>query len=537
MALGVCAPAASAGESLLFDGDDVVTASLPPGLDVGPDTLTITAWIDVDVADKPPGPDGRYVILGHCGSAGETEPWAFVLRSNGSIAFSWEDAPGLWREAPIGSSGSSLLGGWTFVAVTVDRPADTVIPLWDTVPGPIGDKNPAPHAMSTATIVAAPDFVAGCSGSGASLVFGSGFVGGLDDVSLWDTVLAAPDVYDLSTAPFSCASPGLVGFWSFDGADSGADSGPFGLDANFGSGAAGSSPSTVPSSFWGPTPAEDCGTSPCDLDCASLARSANYGISAFEVVSSGQRAASSSFVSEASLNVPHVAGESASVNYRSRDGVVWMGLGSQGASSPAIIAVLPSAGDKDGGDLVRIVGSGFDPGGAATVSFGGAPGAGVSVLSSTAVDVVTPDGTDSNGNPIGAVDVSIAGAFGAATLSDGFSYLPYLYQAEPAVVGGDYELGLQTKPDRIAVFLYGFENPFDFGLPFAPYQGALDLEFTSWQVAEPVSPVIGSGGHLSLGPITAGLVDLPVFFQALAFAPFAPSESEFSNVVSIIAQP
>ncbi|HYC61035.1 MAG TPA: IPT/TIG domain-containing protein [Thermoanaerobaculia bacterium] len=78
--------------------------------------------------------------------------------------------------------------------------------------------------------------------------------------------------------------------------------------------------------------------------------------------------------------------------------------------------IEPPNGDPEGGEFVRIFGSGFVPG-RTTVTFGGLAAA-VTYVSSTELLVTTPSG------PIGDADVAVTTPAGSAQLAGGFNYVP-----------------------------------------------------------------------------------------------------------------
>ena len=87
----------------------------------------------------------------------------------------------------------------------------------------------------------------------------------------------------------------------------------------------------------------------------------------------------------------------------------------EAAPAPTISSLSPTTGPSTGGTTVSISGSGFVSG--ATVSIGGTPATGVSVVSATQITAVTPAGTP------GAVSVTVQNADGqAVNLGGGFTY-------------------------------------------------------------------------------------------------------------------
>jgi formylglycine-generating enzyme required for sulfatase activity len=81
---------------------------------------------------------------------------------------------------------------------------------------------------------------------------------------------------------------------------------------------------------------------------------------------------------------------------------------------PQVTGITPSSGMPQGGALVTITGQCL--GATTSVSFGGAPGTGLSTPSDSQVQVTSPPGS------LGAVDVTVAGPKGTITVTDGFTY-------------------------------------------------------------------------------------------------------------------
>jgi hypothetical protein len=84
-------------------------------------------------------------------------------------------------------------------------------------------------------------------------------------------------------------------------------------------------------------------------------------------------------------------------------------------SAPTLTALSPASGPAGGGTTVTLTGSGFVTG--TTVTFGGAPASGVTIISSTSMTAMTP------ARPAGAVNVVVSNPNGTATLAGGFTYL------------------------------------------------------------------------------------------------------------------
>ncbi|HJQ36232.1 MAG TPA: Ig-like domain-containing protein [Thermoanaerobaculia bacterium] len=83
----------------------------------------------------------------------------------------------------------------------------------------------------------------------------------------------------------------------------------------------------------------------------------------------------------------------------------------------SIADVYPRSGDPNGGEIVRIFGTGFVPGQTIAV-FGGVPAAATTYVSATELLVTTPPGT------LGKTTITISTPAGVATLRDAFTYIP-----------------------------------------------------------------------------------------------------------------
>ncbi len=88
----------------------------------------------------------------------------------------------------------------------------------------------------------------------------------------------------------------------------------------------------------------------------------------------------------------------------------------QGPAAPTVTSVTPVSGPTAGGTAVSVRGTGFAAG--ATLTFGGVPAVGVTVLDATTITAVTP------AHAAGAVDVRVTvNSLSSAPLSGGFTYV------------------------------------------------------------------------------------------------------------------
>ncbi len=83
---------------------------------------------------------------------------------------------------------------------------------------------------------------------------------------------------------------------------------------------------------------------------------------------------------------------------------------------PDVHSVLPGDGPEGGGTSVTISGTDFSSIGSTSVTFGGAPAANVTVVSSTSITCTTPE------HEAGTVDVEVANDFGSDTLPGAFRF-------------------------------------------------------------------------------------------------------------------
>ncbi len=89
---------------------------------------------------------------------------------------------------------------------------------------------------------------------------------------------------------------------------------------------------------------------------------------------------------------------------------------------PGVTSLSPTAGPVAGGTTVTITGSGFGPGDPnTTVTFGGAAGSMVDVVSTTKITVVTPP-SPLPGDGHGPVNVTVSDSGGSTTLTNAFTY-------------------------------------------------------------------------------------------------------------------
>jgi len=120
------------------------------------------------------------------------------------------------------------------------------------------------------------------------------------------------------------------------------------------------------------------------------------------------------------------------------------------APLPILTGITPASGPAAGGQTVTLAGSGFQlhGAGAATVTFGGVPAAGVAILSDTALSCTVPPGAAGS-----SVTVSLTNANGTSALASG-----YRYHARPAIASLSPVSGSSLGGTLVTVNGAGFLN-------------------------------------------------------------------------------
>lgn len=513
------------GTSLRFAGLDQVGVPLDPTSVVPTVQFTITGWVRVAAAELP-APGARSILLGRCsGSGGGGGAWAFVHRSDGTIAFAWEATPGVWREVPSAGTGSTLVNSWMFIGTRVDFTAGTVIMASDTSPiiG-VGEYNAVVYPMASGdTLAASPLAGVVCPEGSASLVLGARLRGELDDFALWNTSLTS--IYDVSLQPVSCSAPGLSSYWRFDDGLGlvAQDSGPARLPGALSSSLSGSGPFWTPSGAWGAGAAPDCSNTPL------------YRTGSYDLVGSGGRVSSPGYAAEATVQWRVGTGISSSQNYSALSDTSWMPP-IPAAVEPLLLGVLPPTGLAAGGGVVRLLGENFTAPGAGTpsVRFGTRTATQVNVVSDTEVLVTTPLGTDTLlGNPLGGVEVRLTNAAGSSALPKGFRYLPEIQPPEVQPLPATIQFTLASKPLSFIVMSVGDVLAPNFGLPL-PSLLAGQFGLLNWYLILDQSPMTGPQ-RLYTYPVPPPFVGVALDFQAASIDLFDPAASSFTNIVTFTA--
>jgi formylglycine-generating enzyme required for sulfatase activity len=110
-------------------------------------------------------------------------------------------------------------------------------------------------------------------------------------------------------------------------------------------------------------------------------------------------------------------------------------LSAWGVCQPNITSISPQQGTISGGTIVTITGDNLT--GIKAITFGGASGTELTVISSTQVRVVTPPGT------VGKAEVAASGSWGTVTVPGGFNYLSVTIPAWATLI--------EANPDPLVV--------------------------------------------------------------------------------------
>jgi hypothetical protein len=176
---------------------------------------------------------------------------------------------------------------------------------------------------------------------------------------------------------------------------------------------------------------------------------------------------------------------------------------------PTLTGISPASGTAAGGTAVTVTGTGFQAG--VTVSLGGTPATGVTVVSSTSITATTP------AHAAGAVDVVVSNAEQqAATLPNGYTYTP---------LTTGLGLGVPSGSSSSATIVAGQTAAYTLSIGGAGLGGTASLSCTgaptgancSVPASEPFSSTVPSTFNLSVTTTarTVGALRLP------AFAPIA----------------
>ena len=175
---------------------------------------------------------------------------------------------------------------------------------------------------------------------------------------------------------------------------------------------------------------------------------------------------------------------------------------------PTLIGISPASGTGDGGTAVTITGTGFLAG--ATVSLGGTPATGVTVVSSTSITATT------SAHAAGAVNVVVSNAEEqAATLPNGYTYTP---------ITTGLGLGVPSGSSSSATIVAGQTATYTLSIGGAGLSGTASLSCTgsptgakcSVPASEPFNSTVPATFNLSVTTTsrTMGALRLP-------FAPIA----------------
>ena len=120
----------------------------------------------------------------------------------------------------------------------------------------------------------------------------------------------------------------------------------------------------------------------------------------------------------------------------------------QGAVAPRVSAISPQFGSPGGGTLVTITGSGYSPGGSATVFFGQTAATNVTIISPTTITARSPAGT-------GAVNVTVVTFGGPSNTSPADVFT---YTVDGPQVTSVQRFGFHAQPTSLVI---NFNGPLD----------------------------------------------------------------------------
>ena len=278
-------------------------------------------------------------------------------------------------------------------------------------------------------------------------------------------------------------------------------------------------------------------TAPVAIAQSSISGSETRIDAGRDVVSGGGLGISASFFAESAIGNAVWAHAASSANFSAAGGVVWIEA-PLGDGPPVVFQTVAPSGDKDGGDVVSVLGFNFTAGGAGspTVEFGGSAASGVSVVSNTRLTATTPSGLDVNQNPLGPVAVGVANGLGNGSASDAFRYLPAVTVNKPVCVGGPYDATVHTtQPGSLAVLVYGIPFP-PLTINVPPFEGNFVLVNNFKIMGQIKAAPAGFAEYVFPIPDNPALAGVVLDSQALSIDTFAPVGGSFSNVATITIQ-
>ena len=233
-----------------------------------------------------------------------------------------------------------------------------------------------------------------------------------------------------------------------------------------------------------------------------------------------------------------VAGTTDSSGHSSSGGVTWL-TGGIATDHPVTFGFDIAKGSPSGGESRQLFGFGLNELGTTTVldlELGGVDVAGLTVVSDTVAQVVTPPGINQFSNPAGVESLWLHTDDGQFVATHAFAYLPALDILSPTRVGGVLELRVAVQPGNSYLLFFGSAIP-GTALTVSPFSGQLEL-LAHFQVLTP--PATSPGGEERLtvpippDPTTVGLA---VDFQGLAGLVSDPSSASWTNRVRAVLAP
>lgn len=234
--------------------------------------------------------------------------------------------------------------------------------------------------------------------------------------------------------------------------------------------------------------------------------------------------------------------KASSPNYVLHAGVSWT-VPEMVGTNPIVLGARESTVDKDGGQVVEVIGFNFlAPGaGPLNVTFGGQPGTGTTIVSETVALTTAPGSVTALGNPPPVAPLAVSNGNGASVahnspIHPSFAYEPALVRTDHARVGRPVPLHLYTVPGASVILALGQTIP-GVGIAVAPIEGKAET-LVNVQIAVPLSPVTGDQyTHIVNVPDVPALVGLSITYQGVAFTGLAPLAGAFTNPLTLFIQP
>jgi hypothetical protein len=212
-------------------------------------------------------------------------------------------------------------------------------------------------------------------------------------------------------------------------------------------------------------------------------------------------------------------------------------------TAPIVFGARETTSDKDGGQVVEVLGFNFlAPGaGPLDVTFGGQSGTGTTVVSNTLALTTTPGAVTALGNPPPVAALGVDNALGShlaasSPISPSFAYEPALIRTDHARVGRPLHLHLFTEQAAAILLAIGQTIP-GVGVQLLPVEGSAET-LINVQIAVPLTVLPGDQfTHTINVPDVPALTGLSLTYQGVAFTSLAPLAGAFSNPLTLLIQP